>query len=103
METYRIKCSTDGYHASRNAKFKDGRTSYTVEGGLSLRQAQSKLLGLYNELYEDERPYCRNWGLAVIQSAPHVFGARDTAADGTRSFTWDVYTYEIEEEEGEEE
>ena len=96
MKTYRITCSTDGYYAARNAKF-DGKTSYEVIGGLTLKQAQRKLLDLYNEQYDGERPYAPNWGLAVIQSSPYMRGAGETRRDGTRAFGYDVYTYEIEE------
>lgn len=93
MTTYSIKLKFQNpYIGSRNG---GNRTLYK---GLSLKEAQSRLLSLYNEKYEGERPYARNWGLAVIQSKPYVFGAVSTFGDGTRSFDWDSRSYSIEAE-----
>ena len=97
MKTYRIICKTDGYHAARNAKF-NGKCWYNVLASLSLRDAQIRLLDMYNEMYMDERPYCYNWGQAVNQSKPYIRGAYYEFLDGLRMFDYDVYTIVIEEE-----
>lgn len=97
MTTYSIELKFQNpYIGSRNGS--GNRSLYT---GLSLKDAQSKLLAIYNEKYDGERPYARNWGLAVIQSKPFVFGAVPTFKDGTRSFDWDSRSYSIEIEEDE--
>lgn len=97
MATYRIKLVfQNSYIASRNGG------NRTLESGLTLKEAYKKLLDLYNEQYSDERPYANNWGLAVIQSRPYVFGASPTFKDGTRSFDVDSRSYIIELEENEE-
>ena len=102
MTTYRIIGKTNGYIVNRDSNFK-GRTEIVIESNLSLKEAQSQLLDMYNEKYGDERPFASNWGMAVIQSKPFVFGATPTFGDGTRSFDWDSRSYSIELEEDEEE
>lgn len=69
-----------------------------LSSGLTLKEAYKKLLDLYNEKYEGERPFAPNWNIAVCQSKKHVFGALPTYKDGTRAFEWDSRTYIIEEE-----
>ena len=97
MNTYRITLTFQNpYIAKRN-----GGNSVICDG-LTLKDAQKKLLSMYNQKYEGLRPYAPNWGLAVIQSAPYAFGARPTFADDTRSFDWDSRAYAIEIEENEE-
>ena len=96
MKTYKITGETNGWIADRDAQF-NGRTNITIEAGLSLKEAQEKLLDMYNRDYADERGYCSNWGLAVIQSRKHCFGATATFNDGTRCYDYDSRTYTIEE------
>lgn len=100
MTTFKIIAQTNGYIANRDITF-NGNTEVIIESGLSLKEAQSRLLAIYNEKYDGDRPYARNWGLAVIQSKPFVFGAVPTFKDGTRSFDWDSRSYSIEIEEDE--
>lgn len=96
MAIYRIIGKTNSYIANRDAKFR-GKTEIVVEDRLSLKEAYSKLLSMYNEMYKDERPYAHNWGLAVIQSQSYAFGAVPTFSDGTRRFEYDGRSYSIEE------
>ena len=101
MTTYRIIGKTNSYIANRDSNL-NGCTEIVVASNLSLKEAQSQLLDMYNEKYGDERPFASNWGLAVIQSKPFSFGATPTFVDGTRSFDWDSRLYSIELEEDEE-
>ncbi len=92
--TYCIKLTFQNpYIGSRHG---GNATLYT---GLPLKEAYKKLLELYNDKYECERPYASNWGLAVIQSKPFAFGAVPTFRDKTRSFDWDSRSYSIEIED----
>lgn len=96
MATYSIELKFQNpYISSRNGGDK------TLFTGLSLKEAHKKLLDLYNEKYDCERPYAPNWGLAVVQSKPFAFGAVPTFQDGTRSFDWDSRSYSIEIEDEE--
>jgi len=72
-------------------------TSVELNTGLSLREAQKMLLSMYNKDYQDERPYCNNWGLAVIQSNRYGVGAYNTC--GSRCYEYDSRVYTIEEDE----
>ncbi|MCL2597277.1 MAG: hypothetical protein FWD66_06415 [Paludibacter sp.] len=93
MKTYRIKLEfTNPYIGSKKGGNK------TLETGLTLKVAQKKLLEMYNNQYSSERNYAKNWGLAVIQSSPYLFGANKTFSDRTRSYEWDSRRYFIEEE-----
>ena len=95
MKTYKITGYTNGWIAQRDATFR-GRTFITIEDGLTLREAQVKLLDMYNKDYEDSRSYCCNWGLAVIQSNRYGVGAYNTC--GSRCYEHDSRIYSIEEE-----
>lgn len=96
MKTYKITGKTNGWIAQRDATFK-GRTEIVIEDGLSLRKAQKMLLSMYNNDYQDERSYCPNWGLAVIQSNRYGVGAYNTC--GSRCYEYDSRVYTIEEDE----
>lgn len=96
MATYRIIGRTNSWIAQRDAMFK-GRTSVDIVNGLTLREAQKKLLDMYNTDYSDNRVYCSNWGLAVIQSNRHGVGAYNSC--GTRHYEYDSRVYSIEEDE----
>ncbi len=102
MQTYKIIAKTNSYIANRDVMF-NGNCYVTLEKDLTLPEAKKHLLEMYNEKFEDTRPYAENWGLAVIQSRNYVHGACRTFSDGTRSFSWDSRTFSIEKEIEEEE
>lgn len=98
MKTYKITAETEGYIANRDSLF-NGKTYVILERGLSLKEAQDKLLDMYNHYYDGERPYACNWGMAVIHSKKKVFAANNTYRDGTRSFEYDGRRFRIELDE----
>lgn len=100
MKTYKITCSTNGWIASRDAHFPKGKTEYTVESNLSLKEAYKSLLDIYNVKFDTD---FKNWGLAVINDKDSSEGARPTFQDKTRSFEYDSSYYRIEEEVQDEE
>lgn len=90
MKTYRIIGKTNGYIANRDIHFK-GKTTITLAKGLTLKEAQQKLLEFFNE---DYGTYFSNWGLVRCN---HPFEA-STHKDGTRSYEYDSRQYSIEQE-----
>lgn len=90
MKTYRIIGKTNGYIANRDIRFK-GKTTIAIESGLTLKEAQQKLLEFFNKDYDTS---FSNWGLVRCN---HPF-ATSTRKDGTRSYEYDSRTYEIEAE-----
>lgn len=92
---YNIVAETNQYMANRLSEF-NGKCRVVKAENLTLKEAQKELLRMYNEMYEDERPYAYNWGLAVIHSHRHVDGAFPTHSDGTRTFEYDSRRYSIE-------
>lgn len=97
---YKITEKTDAFIANRDIVF-SGKTYITLEDNLTLKEAREKLLGMYNEKYAEERGYCKNWGLAVIQSRKYVH--RANTVGNIRWFEYDSRFYRIEEMEEEEE
>lgn len=91
MNTYRITGTTNSWIANRHAEF-NGKTHIVIEKGLTLKEAQKRLLEMFCEKYDI---YCDNWGLARIRRPYET----NTRKDGTRSFEYDSRKYEIEEEE----
>lgn len=89
-KTYKIVARTNSYIAQRDINFK-GKTEVTIESGLTLKEAHTKLLDMFNEDYET---YFKNWGLARINK-PYETA---TYKDGTRSYSYDSRTYDIEDE-----
>ena len=87
--TYKIIGRTNPYIAQRDIHF-NGNTTITIERGLTLKEAQQKLLQFFNEDYET---YFSNWGLVRCN---HPFEA-STHKDGTRSYEYDSRYYSIEE------
>lgn len=87
--TYKIIAQTDGYIASRDAKFK-GNTCITIEDGLTLKEAQRKLLDMYNKDYDTAYS---NWGLVRNHNLN-----TGSYRDGTRSYQYDSRRYSIEKE-----
>lgn len=88
---YAIVCKTDPYHAARLRGFSREGT-HIEETGLTLKEAYKSLLEWFNHYSEH---YAPNWGAAVLISRNKSEGANPTFRDGTRSFTYDIYTYEI--------
>ena len=93
MKTYKIIGMTNGYIASRDAKF-GGKTEIVIAQGLSLKNAQEQLLAMFNNDFS-----AANWGMAVILTRGKVEGAAPTYKDGTRSYEYDSRRYSIEIEE----
>lgn len=102
-KTYKIVAKTNGWIASRDPMFhfNGHKTEVTLERGLLLKEAKTKLLELFNNKFEWEIGYSPNWGIAVIKTKNLCFGANCTYKDGTRSFNWDSRTFSIELEEDE--
>ena len=94
-KTFKIIGRTNGWIAARDSQF-NGKTEIVVEKNLTLKEAQGKLLSMFNECYELG---CSNWGMAVIASKERAEGAYKTHEDGTRSFDYDSRTFSIEEEQ----
>ena len=92
---FRIVGITDGYIAKRDTQF-NGKTAIIVAGNLTLKEAQRKLLLMFNDCYELN---CSNWGMAVIARRYRAVGAFKTRNDGTRCFEYDSRYFSIEEEE----
>ena len=90
---YRIIGETNGWIAARDSQFK-GKTEIVIDDNLTLKEAQRKLLSMFNECYELG---CSNWGAAVIATKSRVFCAYKTHDDGTRCFDYDGRTFSIEE------
>ena len=93
-KTFKIIGRTNGWIAARDSQF-NGKTEIVVEKNLTLKEAQGKLLSMFNECYELG---CSNWGAAVMARKNRAEGAYKTHEDGTRSFDYDSRTFSIEEE-----
>lgn len=90
MNTYKITGRTNGWIAQRDSLFK-GKEYITIERGLTLKEAQKKILDFFNEDYET----CyKNWGLVRCNSDMAF-----THNDGTRGYEYDSRYFEIEEED----
>lgn len=100
-KTYKISVKTNGWIARRDPmfNFNGHKTEVTLERGLSLKEARTKLLELFNDKFEWEIGYSQNWGIAVNKTKKLCFGANYTYRDGTRSFNWDSRTFSIELED----
>ena len=94
-KTFKIIGRTNGWIAARDSQF-NGKTEIVVEKNLTLKEAQGKLLSMFNECYELG---CSNWGAAVMARKNRAEGAYKTHEDGTRSFDYDSRTFSIEEEQ----
>src|SRR5574344_1182198 len=88
--TYKIIGHTNPHIAQRDIHF-NGETTITLATGLTLEEAQQKLLQFFNE---DYGTCFSNWGLARCN---HPFEA-STHKDGTRSYEYDSKKYVIEKE-----
>lgn len=91
MSKYRIIGKTNSWIAQRDTTF-DGRCEITIADQLDLKEAQKRLLDMYNEDNSDFTT-APNWGIAVRQNR----GAQPTFPDGTRCYEYDSRFYEIVE------
>lgn len=91
MCKYRIIGKTNGWIAQRDSRF-NGRCEIIIADQLNLKDAQKKLLEMYNE-DNSNYPSAPNWGVAVHQNR----GAYATMPNGTRSYQCDSRMFEIEE------
>lgn len=66
-----------------------------IAKGLSLAKAQAKILEKWNELADK---YAETWTEAVEQSEDRAHRADEEEADGRRFFRFDIYDFEICEE-----
>lgn len=90
--TYKIIGRTNPWIAQRDGLFK-GETTIILDEGLSLREAQKKLLDFFNEDYDT---YYSNWGLVRCNCSESY-----SHKDGTRGYEYDSRYYSIINEEGE--
>lgn len=93
-QKFKIVGRTNGWIAERDTQFK-GKPEITIAGNLTLKEAQRRLLSMFNDCYELS---CSNWGMAVIARRYRAEGACKTRDDGTRSFIYDSRYFGIEEE-----
>lgn len=92
---YQITGTTNGWIAQRDPEFK-GKTRIIIEKDLTLKEAQMKLLSMFNRDYEGRGWFAINWGLAVSMSN---YLASPSNSDGTRMYEFDSRFYKIEEQE----
>lgn len=93
MKKYKIIGKTNGWIAQRDIHF-NGKTMIILADGLTLKEAQQKLLDFFNE---DYNTYFSNWGLVRCNYSE----VSSSHKDGTRSYEYDSRYYSIEEEEEE--
>lgn len=91
-KTYKIVGHTNGWRAQRSQLFK-GKEDIVIETGLTLKEAQQKLLDFHNEDYDSEGLAFPNWGLCRINN--HNTWSNN---DGTRGYEYDSQYFKIEEE-----
>lgn len=93
-KTYRVVCKTDLYHANCYSAFNKHTGIKVCETGLTLKEAQKKLLEILNIKLED-KGFCivKRWGKSPDEEID-LF----SYSDGTRAFSYDVFSYSIEEE-----
>lgn len=98
-KTYRLMGRTNGWIAQRDSFFK-GKEYVVIEQGLSLKEAQGKMLQYFNEYADKECKYAANWGNAVNLGTKDVT-AYPTDKNGCRTLEYDSrYFYmEVETEE----
>lgn len=101
---YIITRTTDWYSARRNyGKWHDngnGQAREVIDEFEDLASARKELFNMYRNQFDSS---AKNWGLAVIESRRSDDGAMSTNVDGTRTFTYDVFSYRIEEAKDENE
>ncbi len=92
MKTYQIKGSTNFYIAQRDGQF-NGKCEIIISSGLTLSQARTELLRMFNQNYETCYP---NWGV-VMHSSIGRYNCNHFS-DGTYGYNYDSRSYYIEEE-----
>lgn len=93
MKTYCIFGKTNGYIANRDINF-NGKCLIIVEKDLTIKEAQQKLLNMFNSDYEQEIGCCINWSIARRRKKYST----TTFKNGLRSYDFDSRYYSIEEE-----
>ena len=93
MKTFAIIGKTDLYYANRDINF-NGKSEVVFVKNLSLKEAQQKLLDMFNKDYEHEIGGCINWAVARRKKKYSTSSFKD----GTRSYVFDLRYYRIEEE-----
>ena len=86
---YKIIGQTNHYIAQRDIMF-NGKVYIIIATGLTLKEAQKKLLQFFNE---DYGTYFSNWGLVRCNNPSNT----NTFEDGTRSYEYDSRYYSIAE------
>lgn len=92
MKTYQIIGRTNSYIAQRDGQF-NGKCEIIISSGLTLSQARTELLRMFNQNYETCYP---NWGVVM-----HSRLGNDKCShfsDGIYRFEYDSRYYIIEEE-----
>ena len=91
----KITGKTNGWIASRDYRF-NGKTEITIAAGLSLKEAQTKLLEMFNDFYEDEDgyEYAETWKDADKNDRRGK--VRLSVRDGLHSFEYDSRIFKIE-------
>jgi hypothetical protein len=95
-KTYRLVARTNGWIAQRDSFF-HGKEKVVIEEGLSLKAAQGKMLGYFNEYAEEECKQAANWGNAVNLRTKCV-RAYPTEKNGCRTIEYDSRYFYMEEE-----
>lgn len=90
MKKYQIIGNTNGWIANRDILFKEC-TTITIHTDMTLKEAQNKLLEMYNEKYD--KSYT-NWGQVTRNNLN-----ASTRNDGTRKFEYDSRYFSIEKME----
>ena len=93
-QKFKIVGRTNGWIAERDSLFK-GKTEIVIDDNLTLKEAQRRLLSMFNGYYELN---CSNWGMAVIARKKRAEGACKSHEDGTRCFIYDSRYFGIEED-----
>lgn len=92
MKTFKIIGKTNEWIAQRDTMF-NGKTEITIESGLSLEKAQSKLLDFFCEDYEVYASSLQEAEETEAGSQLSIF------EDGTATYWYDSRTFTITEEE----
>lgn len=93
MKTYQIIGLTNSYIAQRDRQF-NGKCEIVISSGLTLPQARTELLRIFNNSYETCYP---NWGVVMHSRLGSDYCSR--FSNGTYRFEYDSRYYVIEEVE----
>ncbi len=93
MDLYYIKATTNRFIAQRKPEFNNS-CNIIIANNLTLKEANKKLLELWNKSFADERGYATNWSVAVRKSKKYP---TDSIYSGKfRAFEDDGVKYSIE-------